>query len=107
MGCDLIRTEDGQTMIVCSRGRQPRPKCSVCQARPSRALCDAVLPEQLTLGMGGWQTVTIEPTCSKRLCAQCSIHVEPDTDFCPAHAPAEYAERAAQILAEAQRGRRR
>jgi hypothetical protein len=44
-------------------------------------------------------------TCSAPLCVQCAIRVSDEEDYCPTHAPAAYAERAAQILGEAQRRR--
>lgn len=74
MGCETRRDATGQVvMIVCSRGRRP-PRCSVCGTRPGTQLCDGP-------GPGGG-------TCDAPVCLACTVHAEPDRDFCPAHAPA-------------------
>lgn len=68
------KPDDGGDVIfgfVCGRGRVRR--CSTC-GRPSTKLCDWPL------------TGKPAKTCDRPICTNCARHIEPDTDYCPAHA---------------------
>lgn len=70
MGCTPVKLDSGATAIVCSRGRQRKPKCTVC-GKPADKLCDH--PDG-------------KKTCDKPLCGRCAVPGSvPDTDYCPSH----------------------
>ena len=69
MPCERLPMADGGTATVCSRGRQPRARCS-CK-RPATLLCDA------PLGDGR--------TCDAPICTRCALEVAPDVHRCPRH----------------------
>lgn len=72
MPCTPFRSEDGSvTGWACSRGTRHRCKCG----RVATQQCDFPLR-----GSKAGQT------CDRWLCNQCAHHVDPDSDFCPAHA---------------------
>lgn len=75
MTCTPIRFPDGQTGIVCTRGRWRTPRCSValCE-RPGRYQCDA----RNGLGHG---------TCDRWLCEAHRVPAGHNVDYCPEHAP--------------------
>ena len=60
--------------IVCSRGGRRTAPCAYC-GRPQDVLCDF----PLTAARAG-------QTCDKPMCKACATHVEPDEDYCRAHA---------------------
>jgi hypothetical protein len=105
MRCLVQQDQDGFTMFVCGGRRTPPPRCTVCEARPVTRLCDHGLDEhpRTQLRGGVSQAVTVRTTCDVGLCAQCAIRLGPDQDRCPRHAPPEYAERAARMVATAAR----
>ena len=77
MACRTIHY-DGRRAIACGpRIRRPPPRrCVVCGVPESMAsikLCD---------GPG------LRPgkTCDRVMCVEHSVHIEPDTDYCPQHA---------------------
>jgi hypothetical protein len=60
--------------VVCTR--LPRRRCQSCgTTRGAFVLCDF----PLTGAKAG-------QTCSRVLCTSCATHVDPDLDYCPAHA---------------------
>jgi len=71
MPCEPFRRSDGSTGLMCTRGRQPRPRCTVCGVRAGTRLCDAVLEAQ--------------HTCDAPLCPRCTQRVGVDGDRCPEH----------------------
>jgi hypothetical protein len=78
MACRTISIPGRGIAIVCgpSRRRTPR-RCIVCHCPDWLAtmkLCD------YALGPGPSQT------CDRPVCVEHAYHVEPDTDYCPAHA---------------------
>ncbi len=73
MPCEHRDLGNGAHAIICSRASRPKP-CSVC-GRPGGKLCDFPLKGEKA-----------GKTCDRSLCARCATHVEPDTDYCPAHA---------------------
>ena len=77
MPCKPFRSADGKVFgFVCSRGTKVLP-CSVCGA-PSSKLCDGPPSPNIKSKDG---------TCSAPLCVHCAVHVDPDRDYCPKHAP--------------------
>jgi hypothetical protein len=95
MHCRVVRFASGGSAFVCG-GRSPAlpaVACVVCgSARRASIQCDHP--------MGHGQT------CSAWLCPQCAIHIGPDTDVCPDHAPPAHAALARRIRATATRLRR-
>ena len=79
MPCRTIPLPGGGTAIVCGpRVRRPLRRCVVCNVPDTLAtmkLCDG--PRN-----GG------KPgqTCDAPVCVEHALHIEPDTDYCPAHA---------------------
>lgn len=73
MACRKIDFGGGNFAIVCGRGSRPKA-CAQC-GRPSSKLCDY----QLKGNLGG-------KTCDRALCVNCAVHVDPDLDYCRAHA---------------------
>jgi len=74
MACNVVRDKDGRAVgFACTRGQRLK-RCFKC-GRPGAKLCDF----KLTGPMAG-------KTCDMSLCELCATHVEPDTDYCPAHA---------------------
>ncbi len=73
MSCHVIKLKDGSTMIACSRGRQPKPKCYIC-GKPADLLCDYVLEIGLK-----------NPTCDRPLCSEHRVKIANDIDYCPEH----------------------
>jgi len=69
----IVDLPGGGYAIVCTRGRRPIT-CSVCGKRGDK-LCDFPLTG-----------VKAGKTCDRGLCQKCAVHVEPDIDYCPAHA---------------------
>jgi hypothetical protein len=78
MPCTPVPRPRGGIAIVCLRGRpQRRPplRCSICNVPEHITgirLCDA--------------PVTRGKTCDQPVCWEHVTHVDPDTDYCPAHA---------------------
>ena len=76
MSCRTLRLSGGRRAIVCGpRIRPPLRRCVVCnvpETMVSIRLCDA------PVGAG---------TCDAVVCVEHSVHIEPDTDFCPLHVP--------------------
>jgi hypothetical protein len=77
MPCRTIRLQDGRRALVCGPRikRPPLRRCVVCNIPESMAtikLCDAPVGAS---------------TCDAVVCVEHATHVEPDTDFCPQHAP--------------------
>ena len=70
MGCEVRTLENGTTMIVCSRGRWPKPKCIAC-GKPADFLCDYPVGDK---------------TCDAPLCGKCRVNVGV-VDYCPTHPP--------------------
>jgi len=89
MWCERRVDPDGGVTIICHGGRRPEPRrCVVCQRKegqrlPGQAeglrlvLCDAVVRPEATR----------QRTCDAAVCAVHAVHREPDTDYCPRHAP--------------------
>jgi len=78
MPCRTLSIPGGGFAIVCSRGSNPRRTCVVChrgERSTDMKLCDFPLH-----GAKKGQT------CDRSLCAAHAYHIEPDTDYCPAHA---------------------
>lgn len=72
MGCNPLINESGQVVgFACSMGRKRREKCFYC-GRESNKLCDFKIRD------GG-------KTCDRKICERCSIHEDPDSDFCKVH----------------------
>ena len=69
MGCEFIKTPDGATVIMCSRGRKSTP-CHYC-GKPSIALCD--------------YPTESGKTCDKPICNSCRVKIGPDVDYCWKH----------------------
>jgi hypothetical protein len=75
MTCAPMNLGNG-VAIVCSRGRQRAPKCSVRGCRnASRYQCDYPIAEG--------------ETCDRHLCAEHRVPQGRDLDFCPEHDPGE------------------
>lgn len=81
--------------FMCSRGA-PRKRCQVCKRGWSLAMCDHEIggPCKKCKGTGQRSggdchacAATGKAMCSLLLCAECSSHREPETDYCPQHAP--------------------
>lgn len=75
MTCRSIKTPDGHTVIVCSRGR--RVWCSTCGHREATKLCDF----KFTGASAG-------KTCDKPLCSRCAVKMKAlgdDVDYCGPH----------------------
>ena len=77
MACRTIRRADGRRAIACGPRirRPPLRRCVACNIPETMAgirLCDA------PVGAG---------TCDAGVCVEHATHVEPNTDFCPRHAP--------------------
>lgn len=89
MTCNTIDLGNGETAIVCSRGRKPR-RCTVCNRNRIAVLCDFPLAGKKT-----------GKTCSRGLCERCAVHVGPDRDLCPAHGKAEAVQLTLPCVAEA------
>lgn len=71
MACNYLLNEKGQAVgFACSPGRRREKKCHYCR-RSSDKLCD------FKLNSGR--------TCDRRICANCAVHLEPDTDICKSH----------------------
>ena len=60
--------------IICSRGGRRTVLCAYC-GRPQEVLCDFPLTG-----------ARARQTCDKPMCRACATHVEPDEDYCRAHA---------------------
>ena len=60
-------------VIICSRNERSKP-CVSC-GRPSSKLCDYPL-----------RGANVGQTCDRAICVKCTVHQEPDFDFCPTHA---------------------
>ena len=79
MSCQPVRLSGGRTALVCGpRVRRPLRRCIVCYVPETMAsikLCDAPVS-----GKPG-------QTCNAVVCVDHAFHVEPDTDWCPQHAP--------------------
>jgi hypothetical protein len=79
MACHIERNAKGEVArIVCTRGVGRERQCIVChrfESRVAMKLCDYPLH-------GAKQG----QTCSRPICVHHAHHVEPDTDYCPAHA---------------------
>ena len=75
MSCRTIRLSGGRLALACGSGiRRPLRRCVVCNVPETMAsikLCDA------PLGKG--------KTCDRVVCIEHSVHIEPDTDYCPQH----------------------
>ncbi len=69
MPCERHKLSNGGLVIVCSRGRQPRAKCSC--GRPAPLLCDYPIGTK---------------TCDAPICKKCATHTGPNRDLCPEHA---------------------
>lgn len=87
MPCDHVDLPGGGHAIICGR-RAPVKRCVHC-GRPSSRLCDY----PLTGAKAG-------KTCDRPICAGCTTHIPPDTDYCRTHA--ELIEREGKTLAEVQ-----
>jgi hypothetical protein len=70
--CELV-VKDGSVGFLCSSGPAPRlPPCAFCRKPNSGAKqCDYPL--------------STTKTCDAYACVDCSLHVEPDLDYCPIH----------------------
>lgn len=62
--------------FICTRGNRAKP-CKYC-GRPHTKLCDYPL-----------RGAKAGKTCDIPMCDRCATHVEPDTDYCRAHAEEE------------------
>lgn len=60
-------------MIICSRSSRAK-RCEIC-GKPGGKLCDFPLSGPKS-----------GKTCDRSLCVACAVHVDPDIDYCPAHA---------------------
>jgi hypothetical protein len=77
MPCRTVQTSQG-IAIVCSRGSGPAPTRCVCHRSARWAtlkLCDFPLTGAKT-----------GQTCDRVVCTVHALHLEPATDYCPAHA---------------------
>lgn len=75
MACEVR----GQT-ILCGRGLSSLGQCQECFQRPATRLCDGPLPRGMVHRRSSIPGA--DKTCSKPLCADCSI-VDGDNDYCP------------------------
>ncbi|RKE35242.1 hypothetical protein B0G76_1303 [Paraburkholderia sp. BL23I1N1] len=74
MPCTPFRSPGGVSGIVCTRGRERTPRCSVPGCKePSGFQCD--------------YQVRASKTCDRHLCAVHAHQVGADTHFCPTHLP--------------------
>jgi hypothetical protein len=65
MPCE-VRKENGMTMILCSRGQQPKEKCYIC-GRPAPFLCDGEIAIERSINSEG-DTATDWVTCDRPIC---------------------------------------
>ena len=76
MPCRTLRLSGGRRAIVCGpRIRRPLRRCVVCNMPETMAtirLCD--------------HPTSPKRTCDAVVCVEHATHVEPNTDYCPAHA---------------------
>lgn len=71
MPCHVVRLPDGTTAIVRLAKARSR-RCSACGRQINEwKLCDFPLYTK---------------TCDRVLCEKCTVHRDPDTDYCPEHA---------------------
>jgi hypothetical protein len=79
MPCRHVHRPGGGYAIVCGpRVRRSIRRCVVCNCPDTMAtmkLCDYPLQDKLGR------------TCDAPVCVEHAMHVEPDTDYCPQHAP--------------------
>lgn len=73
MNCRTVKTPHGFA-IVCVP-RTPARRCIVC-GHPASKLCDHPQGKR---------------TCDAPLCERHAVHIAPDTDYCPDHAPRDVA----------------
>jgi len=79
MPCRTVVIPGGGIAIVCSRGSTANHRrCVVCKLPGNQ--CDMKLCDYPLHGEKAGQT------CDRPICRDHALHVEPDTDFCPAHA---------------------
>ncbi len=86
MPCEVRKTEiNGEpvTMILCSRGQQPKEKCYICN-RPAPFLCDGEIAVERSINSEG-DTATDWITCDRPLCENHTFRFfgEKDKDYCP------------------------
>jgi len=80
MSCRTIHLPGGATAIVCGpRVRRPIRRCLVCHCPDT--LCTMKLCDGPRAGGTPGQT------CDAPVCVEHGLHGEPDTDYCPQHAP--------------------
>jgi hypothetical protein len=80
MACRTIHFPRGATAIVCGpRVRRQVRRCVVCNCPDT--MCTMKLCDGPRDGGKPGQT------CDTPVCVDCAHHIEPDTDYCPQHAP--------------------
>lgn len=68
-----LKGPDGSVAVVHSS--KPIKACSVCEAKLSSYLCDAL--------------ISAGDTCDAALCEDCRVPKGPELDYCPSHAKSD------------------